>query len=265
MTGSISVRRHCSNESGSVLVLVLIMLTCVGLIAGATITYAGTSLRTTVVYSTRRAQNADTEAAIRTAMQYIKANPQWGQDLGGSCPSFSYPGSTGTVTVSMCPQTDSLIHDGDFRPVLLTLATSGKGINQSKNTTLTINGDVWSNSYIKVRGLDVKGRVSSWDDSAQNGNCASGSVTATVFKDCAAKTTYGNVVPKAGLAPGDPSLGHAAEWVPAAAPRRGPDSVELQPGAGHVQLRFGAHERLLRIEQHDQSRCRRVLPQLPEQ
>ena len=232
MTGPMRVRRRCSNESGSVLMLVLIMLTCVGLVTGALIKYAGTSLSTTAVFSNRRAQNADAEAAIRTAMQYIKANPQLAQDLGGSCPSFSYPGSTGTVTVSMCPQTDSLIHNGDFRPVLLTMATSDQGIDQSKNTTLTVNGDVWSNSYINVRGLAVTGRVSSWDDSAQGGDCASGGVTATVSKDCAAKTTYGNAVPKAGLAAGDPSLGHAAEWAPAAAPGavQTPSSCDLVPG-----------------------------------
>ena len=248
------------------LVLVLIMLTCVGLIAGAAITYAGTSLRTTVVYLTLRAQNADVEAAYLILMQYIKANPQWGQDLGGSCPSFSCTGSTGTVTVSMCPQTDSLIHDGDFRPVLLTLATSGKGINQSKNTTLTINGDVWSNSDIKVRGLDVKGRVSSWDDSAQNGNCASGSVTATVFKDCAANTTPTETSCRRPASPRETRCWVTRpNGVPAAAPVARSRLRRAQPGAGHVQLRFGAHERLLRIEQHDQSRCRRVLPQLPEQ
>jgi hypothetical protein len=218
------------------LLLVLFLVACVGLIAAAAIKYAGTSLSASAVYETQRATRADAEAAIRTAMQYVKANEQTGGTLatdGTTCPTnFSYPGSTGTVTVAMCPQPGSLTYAGYFRATLLTLAPSGFGITQTKNNTLNVNGNVWSNSYIQVRGLNVTGDVSAWNDSALGGNCASGSVVVSGTKDCNAHATYSNVVPKAGIDPGDPSLGHAADWAPAAAPgvSRTPTSCNLVPG-----------------------------------
>jgi len=226
----------CSNESGSVLVLVLILLSVVGVIAAAAITYAGTSMSSSLVYTTRRAQQADAEAAIRTAKQYVKADEVSGGTLasdGTTCPTnFSYPGATGTVTVEMCPQPGSLTYAGFFRSTLLTLAPSGFGIVQTKNSTLNIKGNVWSNSYIQVRSLNVSGDVSAWNDSALGGNCASGNLVVAGTKDCIAKTTYNNVVPPAGIDPGDPSLGHVADWAPASAPGvvRTPSGCNLVPG-----------------------------------
>ncbi len=238
MTSPQHAGRHSSRESGAALLLVLFLVTCVGIIAAAAISYAGTSMSASAVYQTHRAKSADAEAAIRTAMQYVKANEasggSLGEDTGSPCPTnFSYPGSTGTVNVSFCPQADSLIHAGDYRAVLVTLAPSGQGITQTKNTTLTIGGDVFSNSFINVRGMDVpSGRVWAWNDTAGGGNCATGSVTASGGKDCNAHTTYNNVVPKIGMDPGDPSLGHAAEWKPAGPPGtvQTPSGCNLQPG-----------------------------------
>ena len=228
--------RRRSGESGAALVLVLVLVTVVGVIAAAAIRYAGTSMTASAAFQTRRNQQADAEAAIRTAVQYVKANEQSGGTLaadGTTCPTnFSYPGGTGTVTVAMCPQPGSLTYAGYFRATLLTLAPSGFGILQTKNTTLNVNGNVWSDSYVSVRSLNVTGNLSAWNDTALGGNCTSGSVVVTGTKDCNAKTTYNNVVPQAGIDPGDPSLGHASDWAPAAAPGavRTPSSCNLVPG-----------------------------------
>jgi len=238
MTRKPHVDRYGSSESGAALILVLVLVTVVGVIAVAAIRYAGTSMSASAVYQTHRARSADAEAAIRTAMQYVKANEAAGgslaEDTGTSCPTnFSYPGGTGTVNVSFCPQTDSLIHSGDYRAVLVTLAPSGQGITQTKNSTLTIGGDVFSNSFINVRSMNVpNGNVWAWNDTAGGGDCATGSVTASGGKDCNAHTTYNNVVPKIGMDPGDPSLGHAAEWAPAGPPGsvQTPSGCNLQPG-----------------------------------
>src|SRR5205085_9964857 len=140
--------RRRSGESGAALVVVLVLVTVVGVIAAAAIRYAGTSMTASAAFQTRRNQQADAEAAIRTAVQYVKANEQSGGTLaadGTTCPTnFSYPGGTGTVTVAMCPQPGSLTYAGYFRATLLTLAPSGFGILQTKNTTLNVNGNVWS-------------------------------------------------------------------------------------------------------------------------
>jgi len=230
------VSRRRSGESGATLLLVLVLVTVVGVIAAAAIRYAGTSMSASAAFQTRRDQQADAEAGIRTALQYVKANEQSGGTLaadGTTCPTnFSYPGGTGTVTVAMCPQPGSLTYAGYFRATLLTLAPSGFGILQTKNTTLNVNGNVWSDSYVNVRSLNVTGNLSAWNDTALGGDCASGSVAVTGTKDCNAKTTYNNVVPQAGIDPGDPSLGHASDWAPAAAPGavRTPSSCNLVPG-----------------------------------
>src|SRR5205823_2849015 len=205
MTRNPHTDRCSSRESGAALILVLVLVTVVGVIAVAAIRYAGTSMSASAAYQTHRAKSADAEAAIRTAMQYVKANEAAGgslaEDTGTSCPTnFSYPGATGTVNVSFCPQTDSLIHTGDYRAVLVTLAPSGQGITQTKNSTLTIGGDVFSNSFINVRSMNVpNGNVWAWNDTAGGGDCATGSVTASGGKDCNAHTTYNNVVPKIGM------------------------------------------------------------------
>ena len=178
------------DEQGSALVMALVMLSVVGLLVGAALTYAGTSLRTTTTsYRPNRGSLYAADSAIQGAIQYVRNNPQAGSDLlGAKCTpdAFQYTDpKAGPVSVDVCPQANSFIYDGGVRAVLLTLAPSGDGIVQTKNTTLTVNGNVWSNSTIDVRGLSVgSGQVWSW-------NGCSGTVTAVGGKDCAAGTTYG--------------------------------------------------------------------------
>ena len=49
--------------------------------------------------------------------------------------TFTYPGASGDVTVHICPQAYSFDYTGERRAVLVTLATSGPGITQTKNST----------------------------------------------------------------------------------------------------------------------------------
>ena len=225
-------RRH---EDGSILVMALVMLTAIGLLVGAALNYAGASLRSSnVVYRPTRMKVYDADSAIQTAIQYVKNNPAIGQDVV-ACPSstFAYTGASGPVSVDLCPQTDSFINDGDFRAVLLTLAgpSSGEGMQFSKNKDVSVNGNVWSNSTISAGtsgSITVNGgRLWSW-----NTNSCTGIITSPGGKDCNAHTTFNNVVPKVGLDPGDPSLGHSSEWQPAAAPGavQTPSGCTLQPG-----------------------------------
>jgi hypothetical protein len=212
---------------------VLLLVLCVGLVGGAAVTYAGTTLTASAsTYLPARAKSADADSAIRTAVEYVRSVLANGGTL--SCPTdFSYPGTTGTVTVRMCPQTSSENHVSYLDTTLLTLAPSGQGITQTKNNTLLVSGDVWSNSYISVRDLDVEnGKVWAWNDTAGGGNCSTAKVTASGGKDCNAHATFNDVVPPEGTDPGDPALGHSADWQPAAAPGpvQTPTGCNLQPG-----------------------------------
>ena len=101
--------QRTTRESGSVMLLALFLIVCVGIIASVAITYAGTSLTATNNgYIPARAKQADAEAAIRTALQYAKvtqlAGGGPGEDIGAACPmTYSYPGLSGTVSVKLCP------------------------------------------------------------------------------------------------------------------------------------------------------------------
>jgi Tfp pilus assembly protein PilX len=183
-------RTRTRDEQGSALVFALVMLSVVGLMVAAALTYAGTSLRSSNNdIRPNRGSLYAADSAIQGAIQYVANSPQVGSDLlGAKCTPDAYQytdAKAGTVSVDVCPQANSFVYDGGVRAVLLTLAPSGDGIVQTKNSTLTVNGNVWSNSSIDVRGLAVgNGQAWSW-------NSCSGNVTAASGKDCATGTTYG--------------------------------------------------------------------------
>src|SRR5438270_1263462 len=140
MTRPVGHRRD-PNDSGVALLLALFLIVFVGVLAGAALTYAGTSLNaSTLVYLPHRSKSADAESAIRAAIQYVKRDQQnggtLGQDLGLPCPTgtFSYAGASGPVAVTICPQDGSLIQAGEYRASILTLGTDpGEGIKFGSN------------------------------------------------------------------------------------------------------------------------------------
>ncbi len=306
--------RH--DEQGSALIMALLVLLFVAIVTTAALSYAGTSASTTAKAITpSRTARYDADSAIQAALQYVKRDQSiggsLGKDTGLPCPpspgadpraTFVYPGTSGPVSVNICPQIDSFNLDGNARAVLLTLAGpgSGEGIDFAKNVDDTINGDVWSNSYFALgssASVAVNGgKLWSW-----NPNSCSGSITAPVGKDCNAGATFGfttlggalnnsqstltvaanakfpasgqyviaidneqmlvtagqgtnswtvtrgyggttaaahanntrvSFVPKTGLDPADPLLGHVADWQPAAAPGaiQVPSGCTFSPG-----------------------------------
>jgi hypothetical protein len=210
------------DEQGSALVIALVMLTVVGLLVGAALTYAGTSLRTTkTAYRPNRAALYDADSAIQTAMQYVKARQaagdSIGQDLGLPCPTstLDYPGTTGTVHVDICPQADSFISEGEFRAVLLALGNDpSEGIILNHNGDVNVGGHIFSNSLLALgnsTNLKVRaGKVWAWGDCIRPGNITITNPASTTV--CNASSVFGGVKPKIALDPGDPALGHPGDW-----------------------------------------------------
>jgi hypothetical protein len=213
------------DEQGSALVMALVMLSVVGLMVGAALTYAGASLRTTnTAYRPNRGSLYAADSAIQGAIQYVRNNPEMATDvLGAQCitDAYKYTDPTvGLVSVDACPQSDSLIYEGRFRAVLLSLGTtSTDGIVLSHNGDVNIGGHVWSNSKIDLSNpthmVVNGGRVWAWGACNRIGNIE---MDPGVSPVCNASTTFGGVKPKVALDPDDPSLGHVADWQPAAAP-----------------------------------------------
>jgi hypothetical protein len=211
-------------ERGSALVMALLMLSVVGVVMAAALDYAGTSLRASnVAVRPQRASSYAADGALQTAIEFLRDNPQAGADFYNACAPITstYPDPTvGNVTIDTCPQPDSLIHQGNFRAVLLTLGTStSEGVRLTHNGAVNLGGDVWSNSVIQLNSTTSMrvnaGNVWAWNACTPVGNIVVDSGYTTT---CNASSTFGGVKPKVALDPGDASLGHAADWKPLALP-----------------------------------------------
>jgi len=171
-----------AKESAAALPLVLVLVAVVGVIAGAAISYAGTSMSASAAFQTHRAKAADAESAIRTAMQHVKATEaaggSIGQDLGLACTTMNYPGGTGTVSVNVCPQTDSLIQNNEYRASILALATDpSEGVKFASNGENDVGGIIFSNSIVAVSGSQLavrQGALYAWGSCSTSGG---GSIT----------------------------------------------------------------------------------------
>src|SRR5262249_15697826 len=142
--GALVRRTTPRDEQGSALATALVMLSVVGILVGAALSYATTSMSSSnTAIRPNRAAVYDADSAIQTALQYVKARQaagdSIGQDLGLPCPTktLTYPGAGGNVSVDICPQADSFINDGEFRAVLLAL-----GSDPSEGIFLNHNRDV---------------------------------------------------------------------------------------------------------------------------
>ena len=120
--------------------MALVMLTVVGLLVGAALTYSGTSLRTTnnclppeprlAVRSRQRDPGRDRNTSATTPRCRATCS-----DRGCMPDASTYTDpKVGDVTVDACPQTDSLIYEGEFRAVLLTLGATRATASSSATT-----------------------------------------------------------------------------------------------------------------------------------
>ena len=237
------------DEQGSALVMALVMLTVIGLMVGAALTYSSTSLRASNnAIRPNRASLYAADSAIQGAIEYIRDNPEMSSDvLSTTCiPGFyryTDP-KAGEVTVDACPQNDSLIYEGNFRAVLLTLGeTATDGIHLGHNGDVDIGGHVWSNSRIDLENpthmVMKAGRVWAWGSCNRPGNIEMPPGVAAVC-NASTKPEFASGKPKVALDPADPSLGHVADWQPAEAapasfiqpafPVCSANSMTLQPG-----------------------------------
>jgi len=171
-----------SSKTGSALVLVLVLVCVVGMIAAASITFAQTSMSGSILYQSKRASLAGAEGSIRTAIQYVKANPSTYADLGTTtkngvtvqqCVSPALTDSS--MNVKICPNAGSGASSGIPRAAIISLSTSSSedGINKGSSGTMLVNGGVFSNTTLKAKGtIKVAGA-----NVYSRGACDSGNIT----------------------------------------------------------------------------------------
>ena len=99
-------------EQGSAIILALIVLTVIGAITAASLSYLRTSLAaTTIATRPSRISGTSADAAMQTQIAYLRSHPEVGRNLGFTCPAstMTFPGAAGTVTVGVCPEAGSLV------------------------------------------------------------------------------------------------------------------------------------------------------------
>jgi hypothetical protein len=139
------------------LVLALAFLSLFAVFIVALLGFASTAfLSTTGVHQQGLRQYA-ASAAIDTAIQRVRQDINLGRDpaFGGPSCNMAYPAldDEPAVTVTCTGQTGSGdVHPGVDAPAnaILTLATSGVGIDDTKNGTLVVSGPIFSNSDIRL-------------------------------------------------------------------------------------------------------------------
>ncbi len=144
-------------ERGSAIILALIVITVIGTITAASLSYLRTSLAG-VNLATRpeRISSTSADAAMQTEIAYLRNHPEVGRSLGLKCPaaSMSFPGDAGTVTVGICPQAGSLV---PTKIPLATFLTVGAKAAETDVTTgapgdLVVYGDTFANAAITANG-----------------------------------------------------------------------------------------------------------------
>jgi hypothetical protein len=153
-------RRDANSEAGTAFLLVIVLVAVVGVIAGAALVYAQTSMSASIAYQGQRANVADAENAIRTAIQYAAANPSVYTDLGTTtkngatvqqCASPAV--SVGSMNVAICANAGSGVSSGIPRAAILSLGTSSSedGIAKGSSGTMRVDGGIFSNTNINAK------------------------------------------------------------------------------------------------------------------
>ncbi|GGN61211.1 hypothetical protein GCM10010112_18080 [Actinoplanes lobatus] len=182
------------DDEGAALVLVLIVISVVAVVLGALLTYADTSLRTTINLRAQASAVADADGAVQAAINNIRNSTStadgkcFGSSNTLSLPSFD---GTGSAAVScstdessavriQCPSLSNCNRPGN---AILTLGDiageDGLSIAQPNSATFRVHGSIYSKSTIDV----ASGSLSTSSGVYAEGACT-GSIQSTPAKKC---------------------------------------------------------------------------------
>jgi hypothetical protein len=144
-------------ERGASLVLAIAFLGLFSVFIVALLGFAQAAFLSTVGVHEQGLRQYAASSAVDTAIQRVRANIDLGRDpaFGGPSCDLSYPavGDAPAVSVTCAGQPGS----GDVQPgtdappnAILTLATTGVGIDNTKNGTLYVQGPIFSNADIRL-------------------------------------------------------------------------------------------------------------------
>ena len=174
------------DDEGAVLILVLLVISVVAVVLGALLSYADTSLRTTINLRGQASTGADADGAVQAAINNIRNGTSTaGGKCFGSSSTLSLPSFDGTSSAAVacgsdpssavriqCPSLSNCNRPGS---AILTLGTiageDGLSIAQPNTSTFRVHGGIYSNSTINVASGSL---------STNNGVYAKGACTGTI-------------------------------------------------------------------------------------
>ncbi|MCW3036382.1 MAG: hypothetical protein JWM17_1694 [Actinobacteria bacterium] len=157
------------DETGSALILALIFLAVLSVGAAAILALADTSIRATLAVRTQGSTSYSADGAVQAAVNSIRSARDANGNLigvngayttptgGNNCPTLSLT-VDGVASQVTCQPTDASgrgtpVNNANNDPqyAVLTMATSGTGVFESSNNTISIGGDVFVNSSIDLK------------------------------------------------------------------------------------------------------------------
>lgn len=160
MSASTTRRRPRGDDSGSALVLALIVVLVVGTLLAVALEYTGTGLTIAPVARDDRNEANYVSGAVEGAINHVRDSSELGK-TDVACPDFVPPvpagisGVSGKVVKVTCSgvSTGSSADDDQPRYAIQTLGTGTRGIRQvAGNDELYIDGGIYSNGVITVGG-----------------------------------------------------------------------------------------------------------------
>ncbi len=163
------IRQRLADESGASLILVMALMTFLGVVVGALLSYSDGSLKLTTKTYERVKIGNDAGGALQTAINQVRRD-----GAVESCRPLTslvqpepilltYPGQTGPIEVDCKVKVGPLVPHGKTLAkgngypdrAITTLSTSeneiGLNIDPPNNKTTVVQGGIWSNSNIRVR------------------------------------------------------------------------------------------------------------------
>ncbi len=226
--------RH--GDDGMALILVLVVITVIGLVVAALLSFSDTSIRTTVGLRDQGTSAYNADGAAQAAINNIRNstyNNAAGQHCFGATDSLVVPYGSGSATVKCVPdphrvliQCPSLSQCNRPGNAILTLGNvageDGINIQQPTGSTFRVHGLIFSNSNINV----VNGALNTNTKVYARGACA-GTIQSTPNAAC----NYGSTPNVLGDDPGYVPDTSAAPPYRALPSCTTPDSVvTFQPG-----------------------------------
>jgi hypothetical protein len=189
------VKRQQDDE-GAVLILVLLVISVVAVVLGALLSFADTSLRTTINLRGQASTGADADAAVQAAINNIRNGASTaGGNCFGSSSTLSLPSFDGTTSAAVtcssdpssavriqCPSLSNCNRPGN---AILTLGNiageDGLQISQPNTSSFRVHGSIYSNSNINVtsgslttnNGVYAKGPCTGSIQSTPGASCSS--------------------------------------------------------------------------------------------